>query len=105
MRTKASETLPEGGVRLYQDQSLCKETDGGITPAYADRYYWPFASDRAITAWIPPQAVPGAVGPLGFFAGSQIVEFGRDLGSSDDSERAVNANMEARGLKIVDEPF
>jgi len=101
----ATALLETRGVRLYHDQSLYKEPGGGITPAHADQYYWPVASDRCITAWVPLQAVPRDMGPLAFFAGSQHVEFGRDLGISDESERAITANMEAHGFPIVDEPF
>ena len=63
----AAELLEVNGVRLYHDQSLYKEPGGGITPAHADQYYWPLASDRTITAWIPLQAVPQDMGPLGFY--------------------------------------
>jgi ectoine hydroxylase-related dioxygenase (phytanoyl-CoA dioxygenase family) len=101
----AATLLQVEGVRLYHDQSLYKEPGGGITPAHADQYYWPVASDRTITAWIPLQAVPQDMGPLAFFAGSQSVEFGRELGISDESERAITANMEAQGFRVVDEPF
>lgn len=101
----AAALLEVDGVRLYHDQSLYKEPGGGITPAHADQYYWPLASDRCITAWVPLQAVPKEMGPLAFFAGSQGVEFGRDLGISDDSEREITANMEAQGFEVVDEPF
>ena len=69
----AAELLEVKGVRLYHDQSLYKEPGGGITPAHADQYYWPLASDRTVTAWIPLQAVPLEMGPLGFFARSQSV--------------------------------
>ncbi|MGO4703015.1 phytanoyl-CoA dioxygenase family protein [Dyella sp. 2RAB6] len=101
----AAALLEVDGVRLYHDQSLYKEPGGGITPAHADQYYWPVSSDRTITAWVPLQAVPRDMGPLAFFAGSQAVEFGRDLGISDESERAITANMEAHGFPVVDEPF
>jgi ectoine hydroxylase-related dioxygenase (phytanoyl-CoA dioxygenase family) len=101
----AAALLQVDGVRLYHDQSLYKEPGGGITPAHADQYYWPVDSDRTITAWVPLQAVPQEMGPLAFFAGSQAVEFGRDLGISDESERAITANMEAQGFRVVDEPF
>ena len=74
----AAELLNVTGVRLYHDQSLYKEPDGGMTPAHADQYYWPFASDRAVTAWIPLQAVPRDMGPLAFFAGSHRFENGRN---------------------------
>ncbi len=101
----AAALMEVDGVRLYHDQSLYKEPGGGITPAHADQYYWPLCSDRTITAWVPLQAVPRELGPLAFFAGSQHVEFGRDLGISDESERAITANMEAHGFRVVDEPF
>lgn len=101
----AADLLRVDGVRLYHDQSLYKEPSGGFTPAHADQYYWPLASDRCVTAWVPLQAVPAEMGPLAFYAGSQVEAFGRDLGISDESERAVTAHMEQRGFRIVDAPF
>jgi len=101
----AATLLEVAGVRLYHDQALYKEPHGGITPAHADQYYWPVSSDRTITAWVPLQAVPQEMGPLAFYAGSQGVEFGRDLIISDESERAITANMQAHGFRVVDEPF
>jgi ectoine hydroxylase-related dioxygenase (phytanoyl-CoA dioxygenase family) len=94
----AAELLQVTGVRLYHDQSLYKEAGGGITPAHADQYYWPLASDRTVTAWVPLQAVPPVMGPLGFYARSQSVEFGRTLGISDESEAAISANMARHGF-------
>jgi ectoine hydroxylase-related dioxygenase (phytanoyl-CoA dioxygenase family) len=96
----AAELLGVRGVRLYHDQSLYKEPGGGITPAHADQYYWPLASDRTVTAWIPLQAVPSEMGPLGFWAGSQGVAFGRDLGISDESEEQISANMARHGFRF-----
>ena len=96
----AAELLEVRGVRLYHDQSLYKEPGGGITPAHADQYYWPLASDRTITAWIPLQPVPTEMGPLGFYARSQSVSFGRDLGISDESEAQISANMAQHGFEF-----
>jgi ectoine hydroxylase-related dioxygenase (phytanoyl-CoA dioxygenase family) len=101
----AAELLAVRGVRLYHDQSLYKEPGGGITPAHADQYYWPLASDRTITAWIPLQAVPTEMGPLGFYAGSQGVAFGRDLGISDESEARISENMDRHGFPFEVGPF
>jgi ectoine hydroxylase-related dioxygenase (phytanoyl-CoA dioxygenase family) len=101
----AAELLEVHGVRLYHDQSLYKEPGGGITPAHADQYYWPLSSDRTITAWIPLQAVPMDMGPLGFYARSQSVSFGRDLGISDESEAKISANMERHGFAFDISPF
>lgn len=101
----AAALLEVEGVRLYHDQSLYKEPGGGITPAHADQYYWPLDSDRTVTAWIPLQAVPQDMGPLAFFEGSQSVEFGRDLGISDESERMITADMQQHGFPVIDGPF
>lgn len=101
----AAELLQVEGVRLYHDQSLYKEPGGGITPAHADQYYWPLATDRTITAWIPLQPVPAEMGPLGFYARSQSVEFGRQLGISDESEARISANMARHGFEFVEQAF
>ena len=101
----AAELMEVEGVRLYHDQSLYKEPGGGLTPAHADQYYWPLASDRSITAWIPVQPVPRELGPLAFFAGSHRYDNGRDLPISDESEAKITAAMEEQGFAIVDEPF
>ncbi len=101
----AAELLEVKGVRLYHDQSLYKEPGGGITPAHADQYYWPLATDRTITAWIPLQPVPAEMGPLGFYARSQSVSFGRDLGISDESEAQISANMAQHGFELHSSAF
>ena len=101
----AAQLLQVDGVRLYHDQSLYKEPGGGITPAHADQYYWPLSSDRTVTAWIPLQSVPEDMGPLDFWARSQSVEFGRDLGISDESEEKINANMARHGFAFDSGPF
>lgn len=101
----AAELLGVRAVRLWHDQALYKEPGGGVTPAHADQYYWPFATDRAVTAWVPLQATPREMGPLAFYAGSQHVDFGRDLPISDESEARITADMQARGFTLVNEPF
>jgi ectoine hydroxylase-related dioxygenase (phytanoyl-CoA dioxygenase family) len=101
----AAELLEVDGVRLYHDQSLTKEAGGGFTPAHADQYYWPLASGRTVTAWIPLQPVPAEMGPIGFYAGSHHFDFGRDLPISDESEARIGAEMERQGFALVDNPF
>jgi Phytanoyl-CoA dioxygenase (PhyH) len=101
----ATALLGVEGVRLYHDQSLYKEPSGGFTPAHADQYYWPLASDRTTTVWIPLQPVPLEMGPLAFYKGSQNTAFGRDLPISDESEAKITAAMEAQGFAIDEQPF
>jgi ectoine hydroxylase-related dioxygenase (phytanoyl-CoA dioxygenase family) len=101
----AAALLEVEGVRLYHDQALMKEGGGGYTPAHADQFYWPLATDRSITAWVPLQAVPAEMGPIGFYAGSQKFEFGRDLPISDESEARVTREMERQRFPLIDDPF
>lgn len=42
------------------------ETGGGVTPWHADQYYWPLATDRSVTVWVPLQETPLPMGPLSF---------------------------------------
>lgn len=65
----AASLMQVKGVRMYHDQALYKEVHGGITPWYADQYYWTLDTDRSINAWIPLQAIPKSMGPLEFSAG------------------------------------
>jgi ectoine hydroxylase-related dioxygenase (phytanoyl-CoA dioxygenase family) len=101
----AAELMGVRGVRLYHDQALYKEPGGGHTPWHADQYYWPLASDRCCTAWVPLQATPLEMGPLAFSAGSHRVEVGRDLPISDESEAEMARALERAGLPTVEEPF
>ena len=75
----AAELMECRGVRMYHDQALFKEPGGGFTPWHADQQYWPLASDRSVTAWIPLQATPLEMGPLQFALGSHRLPIGRDL--------------------------
>lgn len=89
----AAELMEVSGVRLYHDQALFKEAGGGPTPWHADQFYWPLASDRSVTAWVPTQAVPMVMGPLAFAPGSHRVDFGRHLAISDESETAISERL------------
>jgi ectoine hydroxylase-related dioxygenase (phytanoyl-CoA dioxygenase family) len=101
----AAELLGVDGVRLYHDQALYKEPGGGITPWHADQYYWPLATDRMVTVWIPLQETGAQMGPLAFAAGSHRFSIGRDLAISDDSEQRIAEALAAQDFPIVDEPF
>jgi ectoine hydroxylase-related dioxygenase (phytanoyl-CoA dioxygenase family) len=101
----ATQLMQTEGVRLYHDQALFKEAGGGITPWHADQYYWPLETDKTITAWIPLQAVPLAMGPLEFSAGSHEIVEGRELEIGDESERAIQQKLRVTDFKHVVEPF
>ncbi len=101
----AADLMEVDGVRLYHDQALYKEPGGGYTPWHADQFYWPLASDRTITAWIPLQATPLDRGPLEFSAASHTLQDGRGLGISDESEQTIDQLLKDRGFDHVIEPF
>ena len=81
------------GVRLYHDQALFKEANGGFTPWHSDQQYWPLATAKTITAWIPLQPVPLEMGPLSFAAGSHENSEFRTLAISDESEQVIQEAM------------
>ena len=99
----ASALMGTAGVRLYHDQALYKEAGGGHTPWHVDQHYWPLASDRCVTAWIPLQAVPLEMGPLAFAVGSQHLLTGRDLSISDESEATMQRTL--RDFPVDEAPF
>ncbi|WP_019989237.1 phytanoyl-CoA dioxygenase family protein [Rudanella lutea] len=101
----ATDLMEVNGVRLYHDQALYKEPSGGITPWHADQFYWPLASPKTITVWIPLQETPMQMGPLAFAEGSQHVEIGRDIEISDDSERILSDELQRQNFPMNDTPF
>ena len=101
----AAELMGVPGVRLYHDQALYKEPNGGITPWHADQYYWPVDTDNTCTVWIPLQATPREMGPLAFSATSHKCNFGRTLAISDESEKRISKELLDRQLPQVEEPF
>lgn len=101
----ATQLMEVEGVRLYHDQALFKEPGGGFTPWHADQYYWPLSNDNTVTAWIPMQATPLEMGPLEFSAKSYLLQGGRDLKISDDSERVISKKLRLNDFEQVVEAF
>ncbi len=101
----ASDLLGTSGVRLYHDQALYKEPGGGFTPWHADQYYWPLASEKCCTAWIPLQETPLEMGPLSFSAKSHQFSVGRDLPISDESEILIQKALKEANYDYIAEPF
>jgi len=53
-------------VRLYHDNLMSKEPGCGRTPWHHDAHHFPLATNDVVTAWIPAQPIPRAMGPLCF---------------------------------------
>lgn len=101
----ATELIDVAGVRLYHDQALYKEPGGGFTPWHCDQQYWPLSSGKAVTAWVPFQAVPLDMGPLCFARGSHRKNIGRDLAISDESEQLIRDAINREGVLESFEPY
>lgn len=101
----AADLLDVRGVRLYHDQALYKEPSGGHTPWHADQYYWPLATDKSVTVWIPLQNTPLELGPLEFSAQSHRLIAGRNLKISDESQQLLEETLAQAGLPHVVAPF
>ena len=99
----AAELMGVTGVRMYHDQALYKEPGGGITPWHADQFYWPLSNNHTCTVWIPLQATPIELGPLTFSVGSHMIEAGRELGISDESEKKIAHNL--RDFPLDEGPY
>jgi hypothetical protein len=96
----AARLLGVGAVRLYHDQALYKEAGGGFTPWHVDQHYWPVSTDRTVTAWVPLQDTPAALGPLTFAAGSHRSGYGRTLEISDESEARLDEFVAREGYRV-----
>jgi ectoine hydroxylase-related dioxygenase (phytanoyl-CoA dioxygenase family) len=102
----AAELLGVESVRLYHDQALYKEPSGGITPLHADQYYWPLATDRCCTVWIPLQDTGPEMGPLTLYGRShRYQEKDRDQPISDRSQQRLNEIVSEQGFPKDDSPF
>jgi ectoine hydroxylase-related dioxygenase (phytanoyl-CoA dioxygenase family) len=101
----AADLMGTRGVRLYHDQALYKEKGGGLTPWHADQYYWPLASEKCCTAWIPLQMTPLEMGPVSFSAKSHHFSAGRKLAISDESELELREALKKANFKYIAEPF
>lgn len=101
----AAELMQVRGVRLYHDQGLYKEPGGGHTPWHADLYYWPLATDKACTAWIPLQETPLEQGPLAFSVRSHRFAYGRNLKISDESEEQLQQALAEANFEYENSAF
>lgn len=101
----ATKLLRTQGVRLYHDQALYKESSGGYTPWHVDQVYWPLASEKTVTAWIPMHAVPIENGPLCFAKGSQRLRKNRDIQISDESEKLIQEQMKLSDCAVDESPY
>jgi len=66
-------------VRLYHDNILSKEPGCGRTPWHYDDHHFPLATNDVVTAWIPAQPIPVAMGPLAFAKPLSVFELVKNI--------------------------
>ena len=96
----AADLMGVSGVRLYHDQALYKEPQGGHTPWHQDQQYWPLDGVKCVTLWMPLVDCSAEMGTMRFAAGSQEMGYLGPLNISDDSEKELSNLVQERGFKI-----
>ncbi len=104
----SADLLGVPAVRLYHDNILSKEPNCGRTPWHYDDHHFPLATHDVVTAWIPAQPIPRAMGPLAFAKPMEIyklvesVEFNKFDTSYD---RHVANVLKDNNVAVEDGPF
>jgi len=101
----AAELMGVEGVRIYHDQALFKEPGGTATPWHLDHYYWPLATDKVLTAWIPLVPITDAMGPLDFALGSQTLDYGRNEELIQLDKKIITSKLTEAEHEIERSPY
>jgi hypothetical protein len=106
----SAELLGVDAVRLYHDNLLAKQPGCGRTPWHYDRHHFPLATDDIVTAWIPAQSIPTAMGPLAFAGPIDAHRVVDDIafdkfGTSYDQRVEAAFRREDSGIRVDDAAF
>lgn len=96
----AADLLGVERVRLYHDQALFKEPGGGQTPWHQDMYYWPLATDRTVTMWMPLVDLSEEMGVMRFASGSHLGHHDTRVEISDESNKFYSQLIADKGFRI-----
>ncbi len=97
----AARLMGVSAVRLYHDQALFKEPQGGHTPWHQDQYYWPMNTDNCITMWMPLVDASEEMGTMTFASGSHKEGFLGNLEISDKSEQHFKDFVANKGFRLT----
>lgn len=96
----AADLMGVDGVRLYHDQALFKEPNGGPTPWHQDQFYWPLDGVKCVTMWMPLVLVEADMMAMKFVPGSHLDGPITMKEISDDSEKFFNSFIHERKMTI-----
>ena len=94
----AAELMGVSGVRLYHDQALFKEPEGGPTPWHQDQFYWPLDTLDTITLWIPLVPATREMGLMTFASGSHRFGSLGDFAIGDESQAEFDRVIDEKRL-------
>jgi ectoine hydroxylase-related dioxygenase (phytanoyl-CoA dioxygenase family) len=97
----AAELMGVKAVRIYHDQALFKEPEGGPTPWHQDQYYWPLDTDKFVTMWMPLTDLSSEMGPMTFASGSHKLGYLGKLPISDESQAIFDELIKSKGLSLT----
>jgi ectoine hydroxylase-related dioxygenase (phytanoyl-CoA dioxygenase family) len=100
----AAELMGVDAVRLYHDQALFKEPNGGATPWHQDQFYWPLATAHTITLWMPLIAATPAMGLMTFASGSHRLGSLGEYAIGDESQAEFDRLIDTRKLTRTPSP-
>ena len=104
----SADLLGVKSVRLYHDNALAKEPGCGRTPWHCDDDHFPLATHDVVTAWIPAQPIPNAMGPLAFAKPLSIFDLVKDIhfNKFDTSyDKQIAAVFKSNNVAVEDSPF
>ena len=97
----AADLLGVEKVRLYHDQALFKEPNGGKTPWHQDQYYWALDTAKTVTMWMPLVDIDAQMGMLTFASGSHEKGAIGSVEISDESEETYDKYIAEHGFSIA----
>jgi len=97
-----ADLLGVDGVRIYHDQSLCKEPGGGHTPWHQDLYYWPFDEVTVGGMWMPLVDVSVDMGGLRYARGTHNAGFLGHHQIGDESDAVYDAYIAEHSVEVVE---
>ena len=104
----SADLLNVKSVRLYHDNALSKEPGCGRTPWHYDDHHFPLETNDVVTAWMPAQPVPLAMGPLSFAKPLSIFNLVKNINfnKNDTSyDKKITEVFKANHVAIDSEPF
>jgi hypothetical protein len=104
----SADLLSVKSVRLYHDNALSKEPGCGRTPWHYDDHHFPLETNDVVTAWMPAQPIPAAMGPLSFAKPLSAFNLVKNINFNKNNtsyDKKIAEVFKANNVAIDSEPF